>query len=221
LRAKDLLGGGNIIDNILHELANSEFVVVDVTGQNPNVFYELGIAHMCKDVEKVILLAQNIDSIPFDLRPFKHLVYSTSADGLQSLREALRTNIAAVGDSAYRIVVNTNGKGALGKMLMGTDHCLYQFEILDAFSGYGSAKFFLRASRHVMGHEREVTVVYEGGFGLSVGEHGPIPNTDWSICLERIATDRPVFRLERTASPRPNPDNRAASHQSRTRKRPK
>ncbi len=47
-RTKELLGGGNIIEDILRGIGESELVIVDVTGKNPNVFYELGIAHMSK-----------------------------------------------------------------------------------------------------------------------------------------------------------------------------
>src|SRR5436305_6777126 len=53
-RTDELLGGGHIIEDILKGIAMSELVVVDVTGKNPNVYYELGIAHMSKPVEKVI-----------------------------------------------------------------------------------------------------------------------------------------------------------------------
>src|ERR1700756_2787292 len=60
-RADDLQGGGHIIEDILREIAEAEIVVADLTGRNPNVFYELGIAQMVKDVEKVILLSQDVN----------------------------------------------------------------------------------------------------------------------------------------------------------------
>src|SRR5215207_7194635 len=75
IRTDELLGGGHIIEDILEGIATSEIVVADVTGRNPNVFYELGITHMCKEVDKVILLSQDVDAIPFDLRAFRHIVY--------------------------------------------------------------------------------------------------------------------------------------------------
>src|ERR1044071_2895334 len=74
-RTDELVGGGHIIEDILRGIAMSELVIVDVTGRNPNVYYELGIAHMTKPVEKVILLSQDLDSIPFDIRQFRHIVY--------------------------------------------------------------------------------------------------------------------------------------------------
>ena len=43
-------------------------------------------------------------------------------------------------------------------------------------------------------------VVLEAGVGLMVGESREIPETDWSIRLERVVEDRPTFRIEPTAS---------------------
>src|SRR6185503_8689366 len=74
-RTDELLGGGHIIEDILKGIASSELIIADVTGRNANVYYELGIAHMAKPIEKVILLSQNVDEIPFDLRQFRHIVY--------------------------------------------------------------------------------------------------------------------------------------------------
>ncbi len=78
LRAKDLSGGGYILDDILKGIDESEVVIADLTSNNPNVFYELGIAHTRKDVEKVILLTQDMEAVPFDLRPFRCIVYKQS-----------------------------------------------------------------------------------------------------------------------------------------------
>src|SRR5436190_11202447 len=102
-RTDDLLGGGDIIEDILGGLATSELIIVDVTGRNPNVFYELGIAHMCKPVDKVILITQEIDSIPFDLRPFRHVVYKPSTAGLRKLSTQLRQAVDAVREKVHRI----------------------------------------------------------------------------------------------------------------------
>lgn len=194
-RTDELLGGGHIIEDILEGIATSELVIVDVTDRNPNVFYELGIAHMCKDVEKVILLSQNIESIPFDLRPFRHILYLNDAAGLQSLAEELRKSVVSVRSQIHRIFLNEENRGALPTKLMGRDHCLYSFEILDGFAGHDSAKFLLKVERHIMGREHIVEVVFEDGMGLSLGEVRPIPNTEWLISLESAPNRDACFRI--------------------------
>lgn len=205
IRTKELSGGGNIIQDILRGLGESEFVIVDVTGGNPNVFYELGIAHMCKEVSKVLLLAQKLEAIPFDLRHFRHIVYSASAAGLASLREELRKQVSAVGEGIYRLAVNEQGKGALPEKVMGSDYCLYDFEIRDSFPGGNGAKLSLRVTQHVMAQTRQATVLFDNGMGLRVGERRPIPNTIWALCLERVSQNRAVFRIEEPAPIQPAP----------------
>jgi len=51
-------------------------VVCDFTMQNPNVFYEAGIAHTLG--KPVIPITQDIDALPFDLKHRRALVYSTT-----------------------------------------------------------------------------------------------------------------------------------------------
>ncbi len=195
LRTDELLGGGNIIEDILRGLATSELVIVDVTGRNPNVFYELGIAHMCKPVEKVILLSQEIESIPFDLRPFRHIVYRTSAQGLRVLSTSLREAVGAVGKKVHRIFLDKQHRGALPDRLMGKDRCLYGFEINAGFDGLNAAKVSLVVTRYVMADKLRSTRVFTGGMGLMLGERTPVRGTDWSIALERTSDGEPYFRI--------------------------
>jgi hypothetical protein len=195
VRTDELLGGGHIIEDILEGIASSEIVVVDVTGRNPNVFYELGIAHMCKDVDKVILLSQDVESIPFDLRAFRHIVYSKSTGGLRTLADNLRNSVIAVRSKVHRIFLTDENNGVLPTKLMGSDHCLYSFEILDGFAGDDAAKFLLKVERHIMGKRRYAEVAYKGGMGLMLGEVRRIPETEWSIGLEKAPNGQICFRI--------------------------
>lgn len=198
-RTDELLGGGNIIEDILRELATSEMVLVDVTGRNPNVFYELGIAHMCKPVEKVLLLSQEVDSIPFDLRPFRHIVYKATPRGLQALARDLREAVGAVGERIHRIFLDGNNRGTLPERLMGPDHCLYEFQVDGGFSGFEAAKFSLKVMRHFMTTKPQAESAYNGGFGLKLGEVRPIPGVPWSIALEKSPRGPMCLRIESLA----------------------
>jgi len=201
LRTDELLGGGHIIEDILEGIATSEIVVVDVTGRNPNVFYELGIAHMCKDVDKVILLSQDIESIPFDLRAFRHVVYRKGPAGLRLLSDKLRESVVAVRQEVHRIFLTEENRGALPQKLMGIDHCLYSFEILDGFAGHNAAKFLLKVERHIMGKRPRREIAFEQGMGLRLGESRPIQNTEWNISLERAPNGQSCFRIVGNVTP--------------------
>lgn len=63
----------SILQRIYNQIAKADIVVSDLTGRNPNVFYETGYAHALG--KNVILLTQNVDDIPFDLKHYPHIVY--------------------------------------------------------------------------------------------------------------------------------------------------
>jgi hypothetical protein len=76
-RADDLTVGGAVIADILSGIARSDAIIADLSGQNPNVFYELGICHTVKD--DVILISQNTDELPFDLHHLRCIPYDNSS----------------------------------------------------------------------------------------------------------------------------------------------
>jgi nucleoside 2-deoxyribosyltransferase len=64
----------NILLRLYNQINKADLIVSDMTGRNPNVFYETGYAHALN--KKVILLTQAADDIPFDLKHYPHIVYS-------------------------------------------------------------------------------------------------------------------------------------------------
>lgn len=72
-RADEILGSTPIITKILTEIMKSQYIIVDITNSNPNVFYELGISHSIKDARNVLLLKQKNYKVPFDI---SHLTYT-------------------------------------------------------------------------------------------------------------------------------------------------
>jgi hypothetical protein len=64
---------GSLIKGIIQDLDLGWVVLADLTDQNPNVFYELGVRHALKD--RTILVAQNRNFIPFDLESYANHVY--------------------------------------------------------------------------------------------------------------------------------------------------
>lgn len=76
-----------VIQDVISLIDRSAFVVCDCTGRNPNVFYEIGIAHSLG--KEVILITQNGDDIPFDLRHIRYLTYLNNGEGLGNLQAQL------------------------------------------------------------------------------------------------------------------------------------
>src|SRR5262245_47732747 len=92
IRADDVFRAGKVMEDILDGIVRSEFIIADVTGKNPNVFYELGIAHCCKAASKVVILTQSKDDVPFDLHHLRYIHYNPDPPGLRKLyHELVRT----------------------------------------------------------------------------------------------------------------------------------
>lgn len=60
---------------ICSNIRKAKYCIVDTTGCNPNVFYELGFAHALNNT-KSIIITQNIKEAPFDIREVGHIIYT-------------------------------------------------------------------------------------------------------------------------------------------------
>jgi len=86
---------GNIIKAILDNLNKADVVIADLTDQNPNVFYELGVRHALRD--STILIAQNIRDIPFDLRQYATISYDwTITPGRNEFMKKVKKALAKI-----------------------------------------------------------------------------------------------------------------------------
>lgn len=86
-RADDILSQNNILSDIVAGIVSSDLIVADLTGANPNVYYELGIAHALN--KNVILLTQDIEELPFDLRSYRVVSYSVHFAKMNQAKEEL------------------------------------------------------------------------------------------------------------------------------------
>ena len=89
-RADNINNQQNILHDIVGAIVQSDIIVADLTGSNANVFYELGIAHTFD--KPVILLTQDIEDVPFDLRSNRLLIYSTHFAQIERAQERLASS---------------------------------------------------------------------------------------------------------------------------------
>ena len=87
-RADSFIDQENVIRTIVNGIASADLVVADLTGLNPNVLYELGVAHALE--KRTALLTQSIDTAPFDLAAYRMLEYSRDYRDVEKLRSDLR-----------------------------------------------------------------------------------------------------------------------------------
>lgn len=74
-RIDEVFRAGTIIKDIWDYTVGAEVLVAELTGRNPNVFYELGLAHAI--AKPVVLITQDLDDVPFDLKHLRHILYTT------------------------------------------------------------------------------------------------------------------------------------------------
>jgi len=73
IRADNLFRPSPIIKDIWEYINKSKILLADITGLNPNVMYELGLAHAIS--KPVIIISDDVEKVPFDLRFLRILIY--------------------------------------------------------------------------------------------------------------------------------------------------
>jgi hypothetical protein len=80
LRGDEEFISGEIMRHVLRMIAKARLIVALVDGRNPNVFYELGVAHALG--KQVILVSTDVQALPFDLQS-RRLVLAKSDEVLK------------------------------------------------------------------------------------------------------------------------------------------
>lgn len=70
----DIFSTGKIIDQIWSGIHAAKVLVAELTGRNPNVFYELGLAHALH--KPVVLVSSNEKDVPFDVQHIRVIYYN-------------------------------------------------------------------------------------------------------------------------------------------------
>ena len=75
-RADDELKSGSVTEQFWDDLQAADVVLAFLTGRNPNVFYELGLAH--REGKPVLLVVDKGENVPFDIKHLRHYQYDDS-----------------------------------------------------------------------------------------------------------------------------------------------
>jgi hypothetical protein len=91
IRIDMITQSSEITDDIVQAIRMAELVVVDVTGNNPNVMFEFGFALALKKRHAVI--SQSAEYLPFDIKSLRTLSYRNSWQGVEALHKDLQAFI--------------------------------------------------------------------------------------------------------------------------------
>lgn len=90
-RADEIAKPGRITEQIIVAIRRADLIIADITGNNPNVMFELGFADALD--KQIIVLNQNIDAAPFDIKDWRAISYSV--EQLTIAEEQLRRFIVS------------------------------------------------------------------------------------------------------------------------------
>ena len=90
-RADDFFTAHAIVDDIWAAICKSRVILADCTGRNPNVFYEIGLAHAIG--KPVVFIAQNSKDIPFDIAHYRHIRYEYTPRGMKDFENILANTL--------------------------------------------------------------------------------------------------------------------------------
>jgi nucleoside 2-deoxyribosyltransferase len=115
VRGDEIYRDGNIVEQIKNEIQDCDLVLCDLTYNNPNVFFELGIAHSLN--KRIIHITQEPANIPFDVKTTRTIPYTDTKTGLLDLRDDLSKFVNemfpkkqdySIGNSDIKYIVTEN-----------------------------------------------------------------------------------------------------------------
>lgn len=92
-RADENLGTENIPHRVIKDIIEADIVLADLSGNSPNVFYELGVSHSVDNKTLTIISDEEGEKLPFDISTYRAMKYKHSPDGLLLLRYKLEEQI--------------------------------------------------------------------------------------------------------------------------------
>jgi len=200
-RADEIYSTNPIISDIWEAIQTAGIIIADMTNRNPNVFYELGLAHAIG--KSVILITQSIDDVPFDLRHLRCIEYKNTVRGSTQLSNVLRKTISQ--DFSYtKIPIGLLAKKFSGGFLAESISSEYHFAGVRGSRALISENYKVFAEHeNLIGFYKKVN--YSGKVGKCSIDHGVIntetifPGMDvWEIIFSNpLGVDKPhQFKLE-------------------------
>lgn len=119
---------GSIGKDIINKIVGCDLVIANLTGQNPNVMYELALRHSVNEPFVMVIRNDDISNLPFDIQDQRVVTYSDTLFGLDKLKKSLEDHIeSAMTDEPNSPVYEATGRVTLKK---GSSSSVSQEEIL-------------------------------------------------------------------------------------------
>ena len=95
IRGDEIYSRPQIMADIWNSIRKARLVIAELTNKNPNVFYEVGLAHAIG--KPLILLTRNENDVPFDLKALRYRYYDVNDPRWgDNLRKAIQSMVQSV-----------------------------------------------------------------------------------------------------------------------------
>lgn len=91
----DSTAPGSISKDIIQKIVDDDLVIVNLTGQNPNVMYELALRHASNKPVVILIRSDEIQNIPFDIKDERVIPYDNQLFGLDSIKKQFGDHVDA------------------------------------------------------------------------------------------------------------------------------
>ncbi len=83
-----------MMQSIWETINKSRVIIAEMTNRNPNVFYQLGVAHALG--KPVVMVTQSMDDVPFDLKHLRCIVYEYRPRAIERFQDTLARTLTTV-----------------------------------------------------------------------------------------------------------------------------
>lgn len=129
---------GMITTQIINRIIDDDLVIVNLTGNNPNVMYEMCLRHVV--AKPVIHICENGTILPFDIKDNRTIFYENDMLGVSELKDSLKRFLVEIdygADYSDNPIYTAYKFGNLLKMSNGTEketEIKLLLDILDSIS---------------------------------------------------------------------------------------
>lgn len=92
-RADEIFTPNPILDDIVLAIEKAAVIIADISGKNPNVFYELGMSHILKRKQTIMITQDEFNDIPFDISHFRIIQYKNTIPEKAMYEQQLRKTL--------------------------------------------------------------------------------------------------------------------------------
>lgn len=120
-RADEIFTTNPVYNDIINEIQEASIIIVDISGKNANVFYELGIAHTLKQSHTIMITHDDVEDSPFNVSHFRIFGYKDSVAGYKKLIELLRKTLKQLLKD-YKLIFSSEYKIASDVLSVAEHH---------------------------------------------------------------------------------------------------